>query len=241
MSNRVRYYLTEAIRDSALLGVAVVRIEFDDLEATWERGGERVLVTDADGVVFLASDPAFKSYRVMEGAKSKHLATESAPPNYPESMTRPLDLTVLERRGANAIVRVRNGAEDVTYLYQTLLPLPEYGWTIHRFAGSWRRGSRSARRRDHRRRDLGTGHLGRALSGAAPARLACRAAGRRPAARTCKSPSARVNCATQMRCCRPRWTSAAAPRRVCARPRTSWCRPASSQRSGRCPRPLRMR
>jgi two-component system C4-dicarboxylate transport sensor histidine kinase DctB len=132
VSNRVRYYLTEAIRDAALLGVAVVRIEFDALEATWERGGERVLVTDADGVVFLASDPVFK-YRVMAGATSKHLATESAPPNYPESMTRPVDLTVLERRGANAIVRVRNGAEDVTYLYQTL-PLPEYGWTIHRFA-----------------------------------------------------------------------------------------------------------
>ena len=80
VSNRVRYYLTEAIRDTSLLGVAVVRIEFDDLESTWERGGERVLVTDADGVVFLASDPAFK-YRVIEGAKSKHLATESAPPN----------------------------------------------------------------------------------------------------------------------------------------------------------------
>src|SRR5207244_152557 len=126
VSNRVRYYLTEAIRDTSLLGVAVVRIEFDDLESTWERGGERVLVTDADGVVFLASDPAFK-YRVIEGAKSKHLATESAPPNYPESMTRPVDLTVLERRGANSIVRVRNGANDVTYLYQTL-PLPEYGW-----------------------------------------------------------------------------------------------------------------
>jgi two-component system C4-dicarboxylate transport sensor histidine kinase DctB len=132
VSNRVRYYLTEAIRETSLLGVAVVRIEFDDLESTWERGGERVLVTDADGVVFLASDRAFK-YRVIEGAKSKHLATESAPPNYPESMTRPVDMTVIERRGANAIVRVSNGAENVSYLYQTL-PLPEYGWTIHRFA-----------------------------------------------------------------------------------------------------------
>ena len=42
VSNRVRYYLTEAIRETSLLGVAVVRIEFDDLEATWERGGERI-------------------------------------------------------------------------------------------------------------------------------------------------------------------------------------------------------
>src|SRR3954451_17055998 len=119
VSNRVRYYLSEAIRDTSLLGVAVVRIEFDALEATWERGGERVLVTDADGVVFLASDPAFK-YRVIEGATSKHLATESALPNYPESMTLPVEMSLIERRGGNAIVRVRNGAEEVAYLYQTL-------------------------------------------------------------------------------------------------------------------------
>ena len=41
-TNRVRYYLAQAIRDTALLGVAVVRIEFDTLEAAWERAGEVV-------------------------------------------------------------------------------------------------------------------------------------------------------------------------------------------------------
>ena len=43
-----------------LLGVAVVRIEFDALEAAWQRAAEHVLVADSDGVVFLASDPAYK-------------------------------------------------------------------------------------------------------------------------------------------------------------------------------------
>src|SRR5437763_1201921 len=131
-SNRIRYYLTESIRDTALLGVAVVRIEFDTLESTWERGGERVLITDPDGVVFLASDPAYK-YQTISGVTAPHLATESAPANYPQGLTKPIDLAVLERRGANAIVRLKAGNEDINYLYQTM-GLPEFGWTIHRFA-----------------------------------------------------------------------------------------------------------
>ena len=137
VNNRVRYYLAEAIHDAAanknaLLGVAVVRIEFDMLESTWQRGAEHVLVTDADGVVFLASDPAYK-YHVIGGAKAEHLPTESAPPNYPADLTKPIDLQVLEQRGTDAVVRVGAADTDSSYLYQTLA-LPEFGWTIHRFA-----------------------------------------------------------------------------------------------------------
>lgn len=131
-SNRVRYYVTEAIRDRSVLGVAVVRIEFDALESIWERGGERVLITDADGVVFLSSDPVYR-YRIIEGTKGAHLPTESALANYPEQLKKPIDLTVLERRDANSIVRTSTGEQEATYLYQTLA-LPEFGWTIHRFA-----------------------------------------------------------------------------------------------------------
>lgn len=131
-SNRVRYYLAEAIRDRSVLGVAVARIEFDSLESTWERGGERVLITDADGVVFLASDPAYR-YRVIDGAKGAHLPTESALPNYPEQLKKPIGLKVLERRGDNSVVELSAGEQEETYLYQTMA-LPEFGWTIHRFA-----------------------------------------------------------------------------------------------------------
>src|SRR5215470_3259038 len=66
-TNRTRYYLAESVRAGAnLLGIAVVRIEFDALESAWERAAERVLVTDPDGVVFLASDAAYK-YRSIGG------------------------------------------------------------------------------------------------------------------------------------------------------------------------------
>ena len=60
-SDRVRYYLAEAVRDgSRLLGIAVVRIEFDALEAARERAAERAPITHSDRIVFLVSDPAYK-------------------------------------------------------------------------------------------------------------------------------------------------------------------------------------
>ena len=130
-SGRVRYYLAEAIKDPALLGVAVVRIEFDALESTWERGGERVLITDADGVVFLTSTPAYR-YRLVPDAIGQHLATEAATPNFPNDAKRAIEIAVHEARGAQSIVELKSENEDDTFLYQKL-QLPEFGWTVHRF------------------------------------------------------------------------------------------------------------
>ena len=122
-SGRAHYYIAEAIRDAGVLGVAVVRIGFDLLEAAWQRAGERILVTDANGVVFLASDPALKG---------RHVAPPQSPSTQPGGAP-PVALTLLEQRGDNAIVQVKEIAENATYLYRSV-PMREYGWSLHRFA-----------------------------------------------------------------------------------------------------------
>ncbi len=61
--NNVRYYIAETVGTSPILGLTVVRIEFEQLESAWHRGGERVLVTDRNGTVFLASDGVYKFRR----------------------------------------------------------------------------------------------------------------------------------------------------------------------------------
>jgi two-component system, NtrC family, C4-dicarboxylate transport sensor histidine kinase DctB len=130
-NNRVRYYIAEAIRDDAgLRGVAVVRIEFDTIEAAWERAGERVLVTDADGVVFLASEAEYKHRFLRIGSATMRASSESHK-NYPQILGPAIDTGIVERRGADSILRVRTPAGDATYLYQSM-QLPEFGWTIHR-------------------------------------------------------------------------------------------------------------
>ena len=131
-NNRVRYYLAEAIRDSALLGVSVVRIEFDALESAWQRAGERVLVADKDGVAFLASDPAYK-FRSL-GLLEPSARPDRAASRYQGVRLEPIEGEVTERRGLDLLVRVTSPEADVVRLSQTTA-LPDYGWTIHRLAG----------------------------------------------------------------------------------------------------------
>ena len=129
-SNRVRYYLAEAVRDgSSLLGIAVVRIEFDTLEAAWERAAERVLVTDSDGVVFLASDPRYK-YRFINSAAAER-SNAIVSKRYPGVLAPPISFEQLERRNSDSIIKVAAPESNVTYLYQSMV-VPAYGWTIHR-------------------------------------------------------------------------------------------------------------
>ena len=57
------YFMSSRISrpsDQTPAGVLVVKIDFSELEASWAKGGETVLVTDQDGVVFLSSDGHLK-------------------------------------------------------------------------------------------------------------------------------------------------------------------------------------
>jgi two-component system, NtrC family, C4-dicarboxylate transport sensor histidine kinase DctB len=127
-TNRIRYYLAEAIRDGALLGVAVVRIEFDELEAAWEKAGEHVVVADSDGVAFLASDAAYR-YRGLDLLGSP--ARRHPADRYYGLAVSNIEGEVLERRNSDLVVRINSPDADVVYLSQSI-SLPEYGWTIHR-------------------------------------------------------------------------------------------------------------
>jgi two-component system C4-dicarboxylate transport sensor histidine kinase DctB len=113
-----------------LLGVAVVRIEFDAIEAAWGRAAERALITDSDGIVFLASDPAYKYHFI--GNKPLPLSGDAdVAKRYPGVLSSTIDFVILERHGSGSIVRVEAPDPGVTYFYQSI-HLAEYGWTIHR-------------------------------------------------------------------------------------------------------------
>jgi len=60
-SGKPGFYYSQAIRDRGeVIGVAVVKVSLDHVEQAWSGGGDLALVVDASGVVFLASDPAWK-------------------------------------------------------------------------------------------------------------------------------------------------------------------------------------
>lgn len=131
-AGQVRYYLAEAIKDRALLGVVVVRIDFDRLEGAWERARERVAVTDRRGVVFLTSDPVYR-YRLMNAGDRAIRRIEGAPDYYRGSDAPPISWEPQERLHHGTIVRAVQPGDGSSYLYEAMT-LPEYGWTVHRFA-----------------------------------------------------------------------------------------------------------
>ena len=108
----------------------MVRIEFDALEAAWEKAGEHVMVTDSDGVVFLSSDAAYR-FRGFGRFESPMRIARSQTDRYLGAPVEDIDGEILERRGPDLVVRITSPAAGIIYLSQTNM-LPEYGWTIHR-------------------------------------------------------------------------------------------------------------
>ena len=61
VSRRPGLYIAQRVSgDNAVLGVVAVKVEFDDIEASWRDARNGVFVTDTDGVVLIASDPDWR-------------------------------------------------------------------------------------------------------------------------------------------------------------------------------------
>ncbi len=126
------YFLSHAVRTAwGMVGIAVVKIDLDPIQRDWTAGGERVMVTDENGIVFLASHAEWKyrALRPLPAAIRARLAE-----------TRQYDRTDLAALGLSEGPAVENGARLVSlpgpdggerraYLMQELA-LPEFGWTI---------------------------------------------------------------------------------------------------------------
>lgn len=64
-TGRAGLFISNPIRrHGAIIGVAVVKLELDELQQNWEEGGETVFVADADGVITLSSRGDWK-YRTL--------------------------------------------------------------------------------------------------------------------------------------------------------------------------------
>ncbi len=77
-TGRPGYFLSEAIREGGkTLGVAVVKVEFTGLLKYWEDAREDVVITNADGVVVLASN-ASRLYKTVRPISQSRLAEMAA-------------------------------------------------------------------------------------------------------------------------------------------------------------------
>lgn len=73
------YFLSSRVTlPEGATGVIVGKVDFSALQASWAAGGEHVLVADADGIVFLTTDPAllYRPLRALEAPRSEAIRQE---------------------------------------------------------------------------------------------------------------------------------------------------------------------
>ncbi|MCZ8181451.1 MAG: ATP-binding protein [Beijerinckiaceae bacterium] len=112
------------------LGVAVVKVDLAPLEAEWRRTAEKVALVDEQGVVFLATDPAWlyhplapltpEALRYLEETRKYGSPPQIGPPLTQGSSIRfGLALTTLEPAPGQAET-----------LFELAHPLPGHGWRL---------------------------------------------------------------------------------------------------------------
>jgi histidine kinase len=126
------YFLSKALRETSgkLIGALVIKLDLRDVERQWLRSTHTVLVTDPNGVVFLASNPAWR-YRVLTALTASQRSELEATQQFASQALRPVHGLVIENLGDDGR-RVQFDEAGIAgdYLWQSL-PLAREGWTLH--------------------------------------------------------------------------------------------------------------
>ncbi|MDO9367546.1 MAG: ATP-binding protein [Sphingopyxis sp.] len=127
--------------DGRALGVIVVKVEFDRLEAKWADSPATTLVTDDAGIVIMTSEPAwrFRSFGPISAAAQKRLRETRS---YGDATLAPLSI-----RQADGDVRIAGKGNSLLYR-QTVQPvsLPDSKLHVLQPAGPTRDGANATAR-----------------------------------------------------------------------------------------------
>ncbi len=123
---RPGYFFSAPVEtDGEIEGVVVVKLDLSPLVERWRSGGERVLVTNREGIIVLSSDPAL-TYRTVSALPPETLGRLR---NERQFGAEPL--TPLDWEGDGAAVTL-----DGTRMMRVSRALPRAGWTLHVLANA---------------------------------------------------------------------------------------------------------
>lgn len=118
------YFYAMAVRapQKGIVGVIAIKVDLSNLQDSWQASGERILLTNRDGVVLLASDPEWR-YRTLGHLKPEQRAQIAADQQFGAEPLTPLDWTI-----ATDGQTVTIGDERLLYLSSGDLP---NRWSLH--------------------------------------------------------------------------------------------------------------
>ncbi|MBS0247192.1 MAG: sensor histidine kinase [Proteobacteria bacterium] len=128
------YFLSRPVwRNGELLGVAVVKISLEGLEADWRSAGETIALADNRGVLFLASPPNWK-YRPIRPLSEAERTDIKRSMQYSGISLEGWPLLKHARSPDNGdVVDIAMADSDLHSFLVTRSDLQGYGWTLYAF------------------------------------------------------------------------------------------------------------
>jgi len=125
------YYFAYPVRDGeTVLGVLAIKVNIDSVEDNWGREDQTFIVTDADGVIFLATNPDwhFRTLTPLPTALHQKVIASRRYPNAPLTSLEAVRVQTLES-GAIIELKPPKGGKSKKYLLQNTA-MPQAGWTV---------------------------------------------------------------------------------------------------------------
>lgn len=124
------YYFASPVRDWAgrIVGVVALKIGVDDLETGWLASTHHTLVTDPDGIVFMATDPAWR-YRGLLPLTPDRIARTKTSRRYADTPLYPLGQRESADNGRSLVTLA--GSDGIAREYLAVnREMPGAGWTV---------------------------------------------------------------------------------------------------------------
>ena len=119
-----------AAGDTEIIGVITTKVDFELLEAAWVNGNERVVVTDADGVIFVSSDPDWLYSTIRKLTPEKQAEIQRSR-RYGDLRPERLDVRYARFHANNSTtIAIADQQQISRYLMQSKAIINE-GWVIH--------------------------------------------------------------------------------------------------------------
>ena len=131
-TQRPGHFIARAIRDAQgrAIGAVAVKVVLDDIQSDWSERGDLILLSDANGIVFLTGRAQWR-YRVLAPLTPAQLTQLQRTQQYRGQPLRPVAIAQQRALGADArVVRVRAPGDGRDLVWQSL-PLTREGWTLH--------------------------------------------------------------------------------------------------------------
>ncbi|SFK84021.1 histidine kinase [Lysobacter sp. cf310] len=131
-TQRPGHFIARAVRDpqGRAIGAVAVKVVLDDIQSDWSERGDLILLSDANGIVFLTGRPEWR-YRMLAPLLPAQREQLQRTQQYRGQSLRPVSIAQQRALDDDArVVRVREFGGRRDLVWQSL-SLAREGWTLH--------------------------------------------------------------------------------------------------------------